>query len=274
MPSESYDEEHESMRIQQLEDDLKTLKKEHEEILAGENGEYRRELEDLEKKKQQRVHMADEIRTFQLENSEKCFEAEVKQAWDEFEADKRYYREKIFFSFSNRRKKLYSFLPRALRKQMNRRGKTATPEDIYCAGLLGGVQKEGLLRVSLTWDELQHDIEAMLLGLETVMPPKITSIPQRKPSSQYGNARDQGKDRGGRPVVEVTHSRGVLHVRQERFEESHTVAVQSKSTGKQFMGVITSISPKELYVATSSSSAPQKVYISHLRAGKKTIAHA
>lgn len=36
MPSESHDEEHESMRIQQLEDDLKVLKKEHEEILAGE----------------------------------------------------------------------------------------------------------------------------------------------------------------------------------------------------------------------------------------------
>lgn len=41
-----------------------------------------------------------------------------------------------------------------------------TPEVTHGTGLLSSLQRDGIVKITLSWDEMQQDMEAMLRGLE------------------------------------------------------------------------------------------------------------
>uniref|UniRef100_A0A7S1THN0 Uncharacterized protein n=1 Tax=Compsopogon caeruleus TaxID=31354 RepID=A0A7S1THN0_9RHOD len=251
------EEEEEREREAQLESELALLQKERDEILSGVNVEFLKEMAEVERLREQKLAASRDARDYQLWYLNRVFEAEKKSGRDEFCLEKRTARD-LMLKINLERKRRMERLPlgmkrnrkwfkdreRLLLEKQNR--KVEDPE-----------KASSLLRIALSPDEVNQDMDAIFRGLE-----KFERIPpQKKASDRYSMYG---------PSVGISVSGGQLHYFDQVFERGEAIDVMTKSSTARISGSLRHIGSKGIEVEHSRSKI-EKISMNHLRTGKAVL---
>lgn len=128
-------------------------------------------------------------------------------------------------------------------------------------GLVTALQREGVVRVALTADEINGDLAALLATYDAAQ--RARGAERREAAAASGEGRPGGA--AAARSNDVVVARGVLQLHAETYAQGDHVAVLSpKSASPKYIGWICSINSKEVQIRDVRDVA-HRVYVSHLR---------
>jgi len=211
-------------------------------------------IKDLEIKKEEKIWAANKSREYQLQNINNIFEAEKKQAEDEYDLEKQQLREQMIVTLQEKQKKLEEEKntmnltdgndSRSMPRNLRRRGKETTTTIKEPAYNRSSKLNPPRIVYLLKETEIQEDL--MLI------------------SKSYT---------GGRYLREkIYENRGVLHYHDKTFEKGSTIIIETenKDAKERLVGTITSITSQEIQVK-GLDNTKSRFLLAQVRAGKHIV---
>lgn len=230
------------------------LEKEYENIKNGIHQGFIKKCKELEAEKEHKVWAAQKWREYQLKNIENVFEAEKRQAEDEFKHEQKFLKEKMMEIALEKKKKL--------------------EEDRSTMNLMGDVTDKSAKRaLRPKRSKEQKDAQTYKRRLN---PPHINySLKESEISEdliliQKTSANHPlGKFERGR-TNDVYTDKGKLCYHNQVFEKGKEVVIEAKHESGKWQGILVSINPAEIHVK-SPDNTKSRFSISQLRNGRYTI---
>lgn len=243
------------------EEELKKLEKDREKILADAGRKISEMFPHLECQIKLRLKTAMDYRDLQLKNAHNHYKIEVQQACNEFERGKRRLQSAMLDIAAERRRRLEVTRNGAISKK-RRRGRTSTNDrfrsskpSIKSQPFITSLEAQGLVRIALTPDEVNADLEGILQGVDSAklngFPALLVNTPQE----------------GGIPkqLEKVHSSRGILHYHDATYEKNDRVAVYSNTRPKptlRYEGTVISVISKEITIRSDDGKSLSAVSFS------------
>lgn len=245
----------------QLDSDMDLLKRERDQIMTAAKSSSSPFFRHLEAITVKRLRLATYHRNVQLANLFSCFNVQLQQAYNELERDKRLLRSRMLTSANDRRRRLHSLRISNISKKKKRvrsNSDKSSPSISVTPRFLINLERQGMLRVALTPDEVTEDLNQLLNAIDA---------PRQVSSTRH-------IDRVGDIIAKsdkIHSSKGTLHYYDMRFEKGDTVTVSSKAksiseTKWQFRcsGIIMSVNSKEMHVHVNEDGKLCVSHINHL----------
>ncbi|PXF49832.1 hypothetical protein BWQ96_00484 [Gracilariopsis chorda] len=261
-------------REQQLDADLELLRRERNQIIAAADAPRSSLLRGLHAVMKKRLQLAADHRDLQLANLHAAFVLELQQATNELQRDKRALRARMLAHATERRRRLYR-IRGANAARRRRRGRGAPAERgaaLLCAARMGGLgsfagalERQGVLRVALTPDEVSADLGVLLDSVDVAN------------RGCAGRETDALGDGSGAASDRIHSSKGTLHYRDVSFEKGDQVTVfTAAADGKRsssVLGVLMSVNAREIHVRAQDGTH-HRVAVAQLRTGKLALKRA
>lgn len=223
------------------------LRKERGEIIAAVQLECSTLFSDIDELEKRRLKQAGDQRDLQLANLRADFEVEVQQAWNEFERGKRALRSEILASSVERRRRLEAIRTGAVAKK-KRRGRSGVERSFRLKShvrqpFLCELERQGMVRVALTPDEVNNDLAIILNGVDSA-----------KANSASKGIVERAVDGSTKVIDKIHSSRGILHYHDVTYEKGDRVSILghgrlgSSKHVLRYAGVLLSVNSKEIQV--------------------------
>lgn len=247
-------------RDRQLAAELEALNKEQHSILSSLHSDDSPLFRDILNLTKRRLQLATDHRDMELRHLADDYHLQRLQADNEFERGKRVLRAEILSVAVDRRKRIDNIRHAPVRKK--RRGRTLEKyikRKIVRQPFLDSLERQGIVRVSATPDEVNNDLEMILSAIEN-----RKSNGMNRASSNPGNRVQESSKTNDRVLV----SKSILHYYDSTFEKGDRVAVfhnpksavHHRSTPK-YTGVLLAVNQKEVTVRTDSGKfIPQSLF--------------
>lgn len=276
----------------ELEAELKTLELERADILQDVDRAESKLFRDLECQVKLRMKNAGGHRDLQLQNCHGHFRTDVQQARNEFTRGKRRLQSGMLDMAAERRRRLDALRLSGATKRRRRtrafeRARVRALERGRARGVVGaskaepfvnGLERQGLVRVALTPDEVNADLEQILRGMDSVrMNGSAATLLQMggdaATATAVAAAAAAAATAGGKGADsnKVHSSRGILHYHDATFEKGDRVAVLHNARPKptaRFAGTVVSVNAKELCIRGDDGVAQHRVFVAHLCSGR------
>lgn len=241
-------------RDRQLADELHQLAKEREDILKSTFHDSCPIFRDHQIHIKRRIRIAADYRDLQLANLKADLDVEVQQAWNEFERAKRVLRAEMLAVSVDRRRRLDSIRTSTIVKK-KKKGKTfnTLPDRVTKFRketrhpFLASLERQGMVRVSLTPDEVNNDLACILGAMDSV------KNPSQRPSSE------RPAETSTKTVDKIHSSRGILHYHDNTYEKGDRIAIlahgkssPSNPLSLKYSGSLLSINAKEVQIMSDA----------------------
>ncbi|CAN8073572.1 unnamed protein product [Agarophyton chilense] len=254
-----------AQRDRQLAADLELLRREREQIMAAFNAPSSPLFQKQEALALKRLHIAADHRDLQLSGLGANFHLQLQQAYNEFECDKRRLRTRMLSASVDKRRRLDTMRGLHKKRRRSRGHYERVGRQSVVSPYLNRLEKQGVLRVTLTPDELTADMNDLLNAID---------VPVHKSYTHTDRVSDA-------VLLDKIHSsKGTLHYHDVRLEKGDAVEVYwtGKSGGViiegkrvlKYCGVLLSVNAKEIHIRTDNG-ADHRIYVSHLRSGKLAL---
>jgi len=215
-----------------------------------------KKCKELEEIKEQKNWSAERWREYQLENIQKIFEAEQKQAEDEYRSDKKALKEKMMNIAVEKRKKLVDEKSnmnitvdsgeRVMTRTLRKRGKNDAKDQ-------SSSYKRRLNPPHISYTLKEGEILEDLSLIQKAHP-------------TYGKW-------GSKNNLEVYTDRGRLYYHNQTFEKGKEVFIESKHENGKWHGAIVMVSPSEIHIR-STDGTKSRFPLAQLRSGRYSLSHA
>ena len=239
--------------------ELDALHSEREALLRSFQSDDSPLFQDLLSHTQRRLRLASDHRDMQLRHLEDDYRVQRLAAFTEYERGKRLLRADILALSTEKRRRIDQ-LRVSLRKKKRAKDRFAKRPRVRYP-FLENLERQGMVRVSATPDEVNHDIECILAAIDMG---KSNGL-MRNSVRIHDNSK--GTDR-------VLVSKNILHYYDSTFEKGDRVAVFAprSNTAKsipKYTGVLLAVNQKELTIRSNTGMliAPilieQPSFVSH-----------
>eukprot|EP01114_Cavostelium_apophysatum_P023047 TRINITY_DN8560_c0_g3_i1.p1 TRINITY_DN8560_c0_g3~~TRINITY_DN8560_c0_g3_i1.p1 ORF type:complete len:404 (+),score=100.29 TRINITY_DN8560_c0_g3_i1:231-1442(+) len=251
-------------------DKVEALKKEQELISSGTHHLLQKRSKDLEEARLQKTWAAEKWKEYQIQNIEALFEAEKRQAEEDYKVDIKNLREKMLDNTLERKRKLVEEkntmnisadgTERVMTRTLRRRGGIKDTKDTAS-------YKKRLNPPSINYTlkeaEISDDLSVLLRNTanssynnnsssSTIT--RFSTLPAAKASDVYA---DKGK----------------LHYHSQIFEKGKDIFVEAKQESGKWYGVLVVISPAEIHIK-SADGTKSRFSLAQLRSGRYSISPA
>lgn len=247
----------EAERNRQLDEELRVLQKEREQILAAAEMDSSPMFQDLEKQVKNRFKLAAEYRDLQLANLRSDFKVELQQARNEFQRGKRALLSEILSISVDRRRRLDALRSSSVAKKKKRSRSVPDKQPKFRPPqkhtFLASLERQGMVRVALTPDEVNNDLAVILQGIDSA-----------KANGPLRSSVDRPHETSAKNVDKIHSSRGILHYHDINYEKGDQVAIyaHSKAPGPKLLlkysGELLSINSKEITIREGGKLAFRK----------------
>lgn len=247
-------------------EELEKLEAERDEIIADIKRPISKVFRHLEIQKQRRLKIATDFRDIELQNLYNQYRADIQQASDEFTRGKRQLQSAMLGMSTERRQRIDSVIRHSSAlasvsglPRRRKRGKNGnTQHDRFgrirlCAekesGFITALENQGLVRIALTPDEVNTDLQLILRHLEDARANShlvSSSLDRRTAENDVGN------------VDKIHSSKGTLHYHDITCEKGDRVSIFAASRPKpsvKYSGIVLSVNPKEITIRADDSTS-------------------